>query len=162
IVGAPWSRRRLVDAAAAFAGYARCDERAEVRREGYLSAYSYSAEFRRHLESTGSTPAYAGPCWAAPLWFDLDVPEDLEQGRLAAVRLCETIMDRYESRDTEPLIFFSGAKGFHVGLPTSLWAPEPSPTFHKVARRFAERVAEAAGVPIDTAVYDKVRAFRAP
>ena len=64
--------------------------------------------------------------------------------------------------DDTLLAFFSGSKGFHVGLPTALWSPEPSPTFHRVCRRFAEAIAEVAGVAIDSGVYDAVRAFRAP
>jgi hypothetical protein len=59
------------------------------------------------------------------------------------------------------LLFFSGSKGFHVGLPT-VWNPAPSPDFHRVARCLAERLAALAGVVIDRGVYDKVRAFRAP
>ena len=60
------------------------------------------------------------------------------------------------------VLFFSGSKGFHVGLPTALWNPSPSADFHRTARRFAERLAELASVTIDAGVYDKVRAFRAP
>ena len=40
--------------------------------------------------------------------------------------------------------------------------PEPSGTFNKLARQFAEQIAERLAVKIDTGVYDKVRAFRAP
>jgi hypothetical protein len=47
-------------------------------------------------------------------------------------------------------------------LPTALWSPAPSADFHRTARRFAENLATAAAVAIDTGVYDKVRAFRAP
>ena len=60
------------------------------------------------------------------------------------------------------LAFFSGSKGFHIGLPTALWLPEPSPTFHRDCRRLAETIAAAAGVAIDSGIYDAVRAFRAP
>jgi len=42
------------------------------------------------------------------------------------------------------------------------WGPAPSLIFHKAARRFAEALAAAAGVSIDSGVYDKVRLFRAP
>jgi hypothetical protein len=38
----------------------------------------------------------------------------------------------------------------------------PSLTFHRVARRYAERLAELVGVTIDAGVYDRVRPFRAP
>ena len=58
-------------------------------------------------------------------------------------------------------MFFSGAKGFHVGLPLTLaGSPEPSDGFHQVAKRFAVGIAERQGVTIDTGVYDRVRIFR--
>jgi hypothetical protein len=60
------------------------------------------------------------------------------------------------------LLFFSGSKGFHLGLPTALWSPAPTLDFHRTARRFAEHVAELAAVTLDAGVYDRVRAFRAP
>jgi hypothetical protein len=58
--------------------------------------------------------------------------------------------------------FFSGAKGFHLGLATALWQPAPGREFHLVARQFAEAVAAQAGVQIDATIYDRVRALRAP
>ncbi len=42
------------------------------------------------------------------------------------------------------------------------WSPTPAVDFHRTARRFAESLAAVAGITIDTGVYDKVRAFRAP
>ena len=72
------------------------------------------------------------------------------------------LVERYAVDPGELLIFFSGSKGFHVGLPTALWSPAPSADFHRTARRFAEHVAELAAVTIDAGVYDRVRAFRAP
>ena len=73
-----------------------------------------------------------------------------------------TLIEKYDLRDEDLLVFFSGSKGFHVGLPTALWDPEPSKVFHKTAKAFAIARAEEAGVTVDTGVYDKVRAFRAP
>ncbi len=64
VLGSATARRRLVDAAAAFAAYCACDPRAEVEREAYLSAFTYGEDFRLHLAQTGSTRAYAGLCWA--------------------------------------------------------------------------------------------------
>jgi hypothetical protein len=76
--------------------------------------------------------------------------------------LAAGILDRYRTLDeSDLLLFFSGSKGFHVGLPFS-WNPEPSATFHRIARRLAENLAVATGAIIDTGVYDKVRLFRAP
>jgi hypothetical protein len=162
IVGPTWARRRLVSAAVAFAGYAACDKRAELRREAYLSAFDYTAEFRRHLETTGSTRNYTGPCGGRYVWMDIDLPDDLEAARRGTVALYHACEERYGVRGNEVLAFFSGSKGFHLGLATALWAPAPCPVFHRAARHFASRLATIADVPIDTSIYDKVRAFRAP
>ena len=161
IVGPCTNERRLVDWQAAFVGYAALDERAEVHREAYLSAFTFGDDFRQHLDATGSTKGFDGICGAEFVWFDID-RTDLEAARRDAARLCLHLIERYSLDDDGPLIFFSGSKGFHVGLPTDLWQPSASLTFHRTARRLAEGLAAAAQVTIDGGVYDKVRAFRAP
>ena len=49
-----------------------------------------------------------------------------------------------------------------IGLPTSLWLPEPSTTFNKTARRMAELLAIMIGVQIDPSIYAKTQPLRAP
>jgi hypothetical protein len=154
--------RRPVDAGAALAAYAACDPQAKVEREAYLSAFVFGDDFRRHLKETGSSKGYDGPCWAPWLWFDIDGEGDLDAALRDARRLAAGILQRYPAMDEgDLLLFFSGSKGAHVGLPVT-WGPAPSVTFHRVARRLAEGLAAAAGASIDTGVYDKVRLFRAP
>jgi hypothetical protein len=162
IVGSVWEERRLVQAAAAFFGYAACDELARVDCEGFLSAFQFGDDFRELLKSTGSCKGFLGACWSPWIWFDIDRADDLNAALLDARRLTSLLIERYRLDDDALLMFYSGAKGLHVGLPTGLWSPEPSPMFHKSAKRFAEKLAELAGVRIDGAVYDRVRAFRAP
>ena len=162
IVGSCRETRRLVDADAALSGYAACDEQAEVESESYLSAFQFGEDFRRHLELTGSTKGYAGPCWSPWLWWDIDREDDIEAATKDARRLAAFLTDRYRIDGDALLIFYSGSKGYHVGLPTSLWQPQPSALFNKLARRFAEHIAELLGIDVDAGVYDKVRAFRAP
>ena len=161
IVGPCTNERRLVDWQAAFVGYAALDERAEVNREAYLSAFTFGEDFRQHLDANGSTKGFDGVCGARFVWFDID-RTDLEAARRDAARLSLRLIERYSLDDDVPLTFFSGSKGFHLGLPTDLWQPSGSLTFHRTARRLAEGLAAAAQVTIDGGVYDKVRAFRAP
>lgn len=161
VVGGTYEARRLVDAAAALSGHCSCDPRAELDRECYLSAFQYGDDFCRHLEATGSTAEFAGDSWAPFVWWDVD-RADLSVALTDARRLAVTIDERYRLADGDLLAFYSGSKGFHIGLPTSLWRPKPAVTFHKIARRFCERLAELVGVAIDNGVYDKVRLFRAP
>ncbi|MEQ8838072.1 MAG: DNA primase, partial [Lacipirellulaceae bacterium] len=118
--------------------------------------------FREHLTTTGTTKGYSGPCWTPWLWFDIDAADDLEHAHKAAKSLCAVLIERYRLDDDALLIFFSGSKGFHVGLPTALFTPDGSALFHRIARQFAEHVATLAGIEIDSGVYDCVRAFRAP
>ncbi len=162
IVGSCRGTRRLVDADAALSGYAACDEQAEVNTEAYLSAFQYGEDFRRYLELTGSTKGYTGPCWSPWLWWDIDRETDIEAATKDARNLAAFLADRYRIDGDELLIFYSGSKGYHVGLPTSLWQPQPSAMFNMFARRFAEQLAELLGIVIDAGIYDKVRAFRAP
>lgn len=161
ILGSCHEERRLVDHAGAFLGYASVDPRASVEHEAYLSAFTFGDDFCDLLKSTGSVKGFDGACWAAWLWFDID-RTDLDTALRDARRLALFLVERYSLDDDAMLIFFSGSKGFHIGLPSSLWAPEPSTMFHRVCRRLAERMAEVVGVMIDTGVYDRVRAFRAP
>ena len=162
IVGPCSGERRLIDWWAAFTAYAACDARARCDTEAYLSAFTFGRPFREYLTATGSTQGYAGECGAAFLWWDIDRDDNPDAARKDAVRLALAICDRFGVDEDDLLVFYSGSKGFHLGLPTSLWKPPPSVDFHRIARRFCETVAEAAGVAIDTGVYDAVRAFRAP
>ncbi|MEQ8847412.1 DNA primase [Botrimarina sp.] len=169
VVGGRHGLRRLVDWQAALAGHAACDPRAETDRECYLSAFTFPDDFRDYLAANGSTKGYSGPCGAAWLWLDLDDPDDDARALDAARRLTAGLVDRYAIDADDLLVFYSGAKGYHVGLPLALCgAPAPSAVFHRVARRFAERAAERlglirdGGLAIDTGVYDRVRLFRAP
>ncbi len=162
IVGPCTSERRLVDWQAAFVAHASLDDRIDANQEAYLSAFVFGDDFERHLKDAGSTKGFDGPCGSEFIWFDIDRTNDLETAQRDAARLSLFIVERYGLDEDELLIYFSGSKGFHVGLTTKLWTPTPFTSFHGVARRFAETLATAASVAIDIGVYDKVRAFRAP
>jgi hypothetical protein len=163
IVGDCTGARRLVDSAAALLAYCRCDAKADVSREAYLSAFAFDASMQSRADKWGRLDVrdFNGPTCSTFVWFDID-RADREQARRDTARLVATIAERYKLDGDELLIFFSGNKGFHIGLPSILTAAEPGPTFHAAARSCAESLAAIAKVEIDTGVYDRVRAFRAP
>ncbi|HVX12755.1 MAG TPA: hypothetical protein VHC22_16355 [Pirellulales bacterium] len=72
------------------------------------------------------------------------------------------LVERYRPDEKNLLIFFSGAKGFHVALLTSLWLPEPSVDFHELASLYAGELARLTNVTIDASIYSKTRLFRSP
>jgi hypothetical protein len=163
IVGGTWERRQLVLAADALRGYAGCDSRVDLAREVYLSAFRFGADFRRQLEATGTCRDFTGPCWADWAWWDVDREGDLPAALRDARALASCLVERYpDLLEDDLLLFFSGSKGFHAGLPTSLWRPEASAVFNRAVRLLALAVAEPLGIGLDRSVYDKVRPFRAP
>jgi hypothetical protein len=162
IRGATTEARRLVDHVAAFRAFAACDERAAVDQEAYLSAFAFGEDFRQLLDDTGSCRGFTGACWSAWHWFDIDAADNVQRALDGARRLAAGLLERYQLDDKDLLAFFSGFKGFHVGLSTLLWNASPSPDFHRHAKRFAEVLAADLRVSIDLGVYDRVRPFRAP
>jgi hypothetical protein len=128
-----------------------------------LSAFTFGDAFAHYLNTTGTTKCYTGETGAAWLWFDIDRADNIDTATTDARRLASLLSDRFGIDGDSLLCFFSGAKGFHIGLPLSACgSPGPSAMFHRVCRQFAESVAAATGVTIDVKVYDRVRLFRAP
>ncbi|WP_145341694.1 DNA primase [Rosistilla ulvae] len=127
-----------------------------------MSAFTFGDAFAGHLNATGSTKGYSEECGAAWVWFDID-NDDIDAATTDARKLAAALAYSYGIADDALLCFFSGSKGYHIGLPlAACGSPGPSATFHKVCRRLAESIALQIGIVIDTGVYDRVRAFRAP
>lgn len=163
IVGDCNRERRLVDWPAAFSAYANCDERTELDKGGFLSAFLFDESIRTRCDPYErlSMKGCRAQCYALWVWLDVDREGDLPAATLDARRLGSYLADRY-SIDDELLIFFSGSKGYHLGLPVSLFDASPSEHFGKYARALAEEVSQQCNAKIDSQVYDTVRPFRAP
>jgi len=162
ILGSLDGPRKRVDAAVAMAAYRSCDARAKVDCESYLSHYRFDDSFRDHLSRTGSPRGFEGPTWAPEIIFDIDREGDLPAALEATRKLVTTLEDDFGVPPEAIVRFFSGNKGFHVALPGHLFHPQGGPNFHRIAAVFATLVAAKAGVIIDTGIYDRVRALRAP
>ncbi len=163
ILGGCAGDRRLVIWQAAFAGYAACEPNAKVDSEGYLSAFLFGDDFgSRANRERVDVKGFRGDCGSNWLWIDID-SRDLIIAHDHAKRLAAGLCVRYSLDGDELLIFFSGAKGFHVGLPLSLAdSPDAHIDFNQVCRALVEVLADELAVTVDTGIYDKARAFRAP
>jgi len=165
IAGGVHCERKRVVAAVAFDAYRLCDARARVDQEAYLSAFHFDKAFQEHLDRTGTTRGFSGNTWSPYIWFDIDRAAEvggIEQSLVDTRKLIDVLVDRHNVPLETLLPFFSGSKGFHLGCSTAYWRPNGGVTFHRIARAFAEGVAQAADIVIDVSVYDRVRAFRAP
>ncbi len=148
----------------AFRAYANADEQARCDEEAYLSHFIFDGEFADYLRQRRTVRGLPSstPCFADWLWWDIDREGDLYAARKDTAELILTLAGEFAILVEDLLLFFSGSKGFHVGLSTGLWLCEPSADFNLVARAFCEAAAAKAKVHIDSGIYDKVRLFRAP
>jgi hypothetical protein len=137
-----------------------------VERESYFSAFQYDDAIRSRIINPQSltldVSGFDGPCWSRFVWFDIDREGDIDAATNDARKLALLLVDRYRLDESELLVFFSGSKGYHVGLPTSLFDPTPAVNFHQVVRKMAEGLAGSVGCSIDSSIYSKVQPFRAP
>lgn len=157
IIGPKTARRLPVSFLPAFTAYATLTPEVDHTREAYFSAFNYGPDFIEHLgRNQGSVAGFSGACFSPFLWIDIDSRESA----LADTRkIVATIEARYSH---SPLVFFSGSKGFHVGISTGLFDPAPAIDFNARCRGVATSLASLAGIQIDEGVYDITRAFRAP
>jgi hypothetical protein len=157
LVAGPVSAPRcLVEHRATLAAFAQ--DETQYYGEAYLSHYQFGPGMESHYKRNGGSVAgFNGPCRADWLLWDID-EHDPVAALTAARQLVGFIQQRYR---TDPAVWFSGAKGYHVGLRLA-HDPSPSATFPTVARVVAEGFALAAGVRVDSALYDLNRIVRLP
>ncbi len=126
----------------------------------FTSMYRFRKEYQEHCKKTGSVSASNDfICYSDYLWFDID-NDDLNVALIDARQLVINI-ERIDSNLSEKvLIFFSGAKGFHIGLPSALFGMEPSKDLPRVHRLLAKLIAK--DVSIDAAIYEHNRLWRIP
>jgi hypothetical protein len=78
VVGDASNHCELVSYGKAVALYAAADPAIQPELPYFLSAFTYPKTMLTHVEQTGSTRGYAGPCGVPELRFDLD-DEDIEE-----------------------------------------------------------------------------------
>jgi hypothetical protein len=163
VVGPKNSSRRVIEHGRAFLAHSAVDPAAECGRESYLTSFQFDASLAAYFGGNGySERGYDGPCFADWMWFDLD-NADPQMALTHARQLVATVLERYRKLDEDDLLLFlSGSKGFHVGIPTALWRATPGQGFNKVCKGLAEYLAALAGVGIDAGTYDLKQLFRAP
>ena len=132
-------------------------ERYISHRRGPLALLEWA---QTHLNANGNPTieGYDGPVWDASLPFDFDDKLDPAHALVWVRRF----LDRMQAWDV-PLdalrVYFSGAKGFHLEIPHTLFGGfEPSDKLHLYERHAALEL--MADIPFDTSVYDKLRLWR--
>src|SRR5690625_344450 len=128
------------------------------RSETYCTYFRYNDEMADHFGQKGTVSGYQGKAWSD--WLPIDIDSDnLEEAQMYLMHLI-TNLDDYGIDTNSCRFYFSGAKGFHVMIPSAYFQAEPSIDVHKRFRKIAVELAN--GINIDTAIYDKTRIFRLP
>jgi len=126
--------------------------------ETYCTYFRYNDEMKDHFGQKGTVSGYQGKAWSDWLPIDID-SENLEDAQSYLNYLISNLDDNGIDTNT-CRFYFSGAKGFHVMIPTAYLQAEPSVDIHKRFRKIAIHLAN--GINIDTSIYDKTRIFRLP
>jgi len=132
----------------------------EQPHECYLSMFRFRKESQDHCLKTGSVKGNDQfPCNCDCLWFDID-REDLEKAQSGAIEMVTAIETCYEIKPESLELYFSGCKGFHIGIPCSCFGARPEVDLPMIFKKMAKVI--AGDIEIDTAIYEKNRLWRIP
>lgn len=130
----------------------------EGQTDTYCTYFRYPIDMIEHYNEKHSVKGYQGKAWAD--WLPIDIDSDnLQQAQFGLQALVMNLEDYGIDVDT-CRFYFSGAKGFHVMIPSGYFTQEPSHDIHKRFRRVA--ISLSNNLDIDTSIYDKTRIFRLP
>jgi replicative DNA helicase len=135
-------------------------ERSE-RNECYTTIARFTEDYLKHRNETGTVEGYVGSCYVDTLWFDVD-DENLDNSLIGAFNLLMTLENAFGVDRADIRVFFSGKKGFHVGIPTTTFSAVPSPQLPRALKHMAQRIAGQAGVTIDHSIYRTNSLLRLP
>jgi len=136
----------------------------EDATDTYTTMFRFKEEYYVHVHGSDgkkANPTVRGAnqfeCWSDYLWFDIDA-EDLQDATISMQTLLRGIKSMGLSRYT--VVFFSGSKGYHVGVNAGVFGFKPSQTLPQDMKGVATHLASSFGVEIDGSIYNHNRLWR--
>ncbi len=124
----------------------------------YTTMFRFRQEYKKHVDKTGSVRgADQFECWSDYLWFDIDA-DDLNQATIDMQTLLRGLEILKALKHT--VVFFSGSKGYHVGIDSSVFGFKPSQTLPNEMRCTALAIAKLFNIKIDSKIYNHNRLWR--
>jgi hypothetical protein len=121
----------------------------------YISLATYNEhELYTWINDNGSIAGNDLSVWFPYITYDLD-KMDVEQVKAFLIHL----EVNYEIEDYR--IYYSGAKGFHIQIPSDYFGLKPAPDLNRIIKGIAFELAEDV-LEFDPSIYDKQRIFRLP
>jgi len=124
----------------------------------YRTYFQYPEEFVKHVAKHGSVRGYRGPCYSKYLPIDID-SKDLVQSLQTTRDFLNHLNMNFEVDLNVIPVSFSGAKGFHIMIPSKLFDIKPADNLDKVYKSIVLELLPE-GITVDTTIYDKNRLFR--
>lgn len=131
------------------------------RRECYATICRFPQAYHEHVSKEKTVSGYNGTAYSDTLWIDID-SKDLEQALNEAAATSVALVGHWSVHPDDLKIFFSGKKGFHLGVPVETFGAEPSPHLPRALGVLAQRIAEQTGIKIDPAIYKTNSLLRLP
>lgn len=127
-------------------------------RECYRSIYRHPREFAKYAKKNNSVSGWDGEVYADILWFDIDDAEKLWKAADSAKNLILRLEKVYEIPPETLWLFFSGCKGFHIGINGEYFGFSPCRELPFYCKSIAQEL--VGDIKIDGAVYDRTRMLR--
>jgi hypothetical protein len=126
----------------------------------YTTMFRFREEYQKHVDTTGSVRgASKFEVWSDYLWFDIDA-SDLQDATIDMQALLRGIKSMGVIDET--IVYFSGSKGYHVGIDSGVFGFEPSQDLPDRMRYTCTQIASLFHVEIDTKIYNHNRLWRVP
>jgi len=149
-----------------------------VRRNypSYTSMFLFDEDIVNHVKdlvASGKKPSvtgFVGRCYMNYLWLDIDTPDetkDVEKNIRSTIEETKKIIDnmivKYNMKENNFKIYFSGNKGFHIGIPAHLFGAEnySSEALPAICKVLAKEISDGSRM-VDSVIYNTVRIFRTP
>ncbi len=132
-----------------------------LRSENYVSIYRFlprTAELvRDHGTVAGLSPQMV---WSDFIWIDIDNSDDLSSARESALEIFRRLAEILGGQLDHVRLYFSGAKGFHIGIPSAFADLKPRADLPAIQKRVVKRLCD--GVDVDLSIYGQTRLLRVP
>ena len=89
------------------------------RAESYMSLYSFGDDILTYVKDNKGISGYDGLASMATLWIDFD-SKDLDKAKTEVIDFIEYMYQFFDIEHGIWQIYFSGGKGFHIGLDTKI------------------------------------------
>ena len=131
--------------------------------EAYTSIYVFDKTILEYFErNNNSVAGYKGVAHCDVVWFDVDDKENPENTLPVVRSFLTKLLNEYGLSSKYVLKFFSGKKGFHLGIPSGFFGNiKPSESVPQSVKIMTQKLMEGYSC-YDPSVYNITRLFRLP